>query len=182
VSDFEGVYIDGLITFSLRDEPSGGASKEPRDFTDGSDAISIPVIDPVYRIKILESANRQPIYISPNDTVQQAITIMMARDFSQLPVMTNERDVKGVVTWASIGSRLALGAKFTEVRECMENAHIVSSEISLFDAITIIVTEQYVLVQDAHSRRISGIVTTSDLSAKLASSRPACGYSTAPRH
>ena len=33
---------------------------------------------------------------------------MLAHDFSQLPVMTTSREVKGAVSWKTIGSRLAL--------------------------------------------------------------------------
>jgi CBS domain len=88
---------------------------------------------------------------------------MLANDFSQLPVMIGEREVKGVVSWSSIGSRLALGMKCAEVRECMDGPHIISADTSLFDAITEIVKKQYVLIRDTNNK-ISGIVTTSDLS------------------
>jgi len=46
-------------------------------------------------------------------------------DSSQMPVMQGEREVKGVVTWKSIGSKLALGCKADHVGECREDARIV---------------------------------------------------------
>ena len=75
---------------------------------------------------------------------------MLAYDFSQLPVMVGERDVKGIVSWTSVGRGLALGGKLndTEVRECMDQARIISADKSLFDAINDIVSNQYVLIQD----------------------------------
>ncbi len=88
---------------------------------------------------------------------------MLTNDFSQLPVMVGERDVKGVVSWTTIGSRMVLGVKFKEVRECMEAAHVIPANTSLLDAITEIVNNQYVLIRDENNK-ISGIVTTSDLS------------------
>src|SRR5262249_29252422 len=66
-------------------------------------------------------------------------------NFSQLPVMTGERDVKGVISWLSIGRGLTLAGKRieSEVRECMDAARIISADASLFDAIDTIVRDQY---------------------------------------
>lgn len=41
------------------------------------------------RIKLLKSANTTPVYITKNDTVEKAMTIMMENDYSQLPVMNS---------------------------------------------------------------------------------------------
>jgi hypothetical protein len=87
----------------------------------------------------------------------------MANNFSQLPVMTSERPVKGVISWESIGTRFAVGRTCTEVRECMDEAEIMSENISLFDAINTIARHQYVLVRNS-VEKISGIVTSADLS------------------
>src|SRR5208282_953629 len=51
----------------------------------------------------------------------------------------------------------------SEVRQCMDSPHVISADTSLFDAINEIVNNQYVLVRDS-TNKISGIVTTSDLS------------------
>ncbi len=51
---------------------------------------------------------------------------MQLHDYSQLPVMKNDREVSGVVTWDSIGRRLALGRECPHVRgpvgQTFENA------------------------------------------------------------
>jgi hypothetical protein len=91
---------------------------------------------------------------------------MLQYDFSQLPVMQGEREVKGIVTWKSIGSRLALGVKCGRVADCREDARIVESHRTLFDAIPVIVEHGYVLVRQ-RDRRITGIVTSSDLSTQF---------------
>jgi len=87
----------------------------------------------------------------------------MAGGYSQLPVMTNERDVKGIVTWKSIGSRLALGVVSGHSREFMDPHQEVRSDTSIFNAIPIIVANDYVLVR-GFDGRITGIITSSDLS------------------
>jgi hypothetical protein len=94
--------------------------------------------------------------------VQQAVTVMLANNYSQLPVMTSERDVKGIISWETIGKRLSLGKTGTQVREFMDDHHEIRAESSLFQAIPIIVEHQYVLVRGS-DERITGIVTASDL-------------------
>lgn len=89
---------------------------------------------------------------------------MLRHDFSQLPVMTNDRDVKGVVTWESIAPKLALSDEKLEfVRDYMVGHQEVQASDSLFRVIAAIVEHSYVLVR-ASDRTISGIVTTTDLS------------------
>ena len=87
---------------------------------------------------------------------------MMTRSFSQLPVMTNEREVKGVISWASIGERLAAGIANGEVRQFMNDHHEVKISSSLFSAIQIIAEFNYVLVRDS-DQKISGIITANDI-------------------
>ena len=88
---------------------------------------------------------------------------MLQHDFSQLPVMQGEREVKGVITWKSICARLAFGSKCDHVADCREEARIVDANSTLFDVITTIVEYGYVLVRQ-RDRKITGIVTASDLS------------------
>jgi CBS domain-containing protein len=65
--------------------------------------------DPTFRIGSLPAANKSLISINVEDSVATAVTLMLQHDFSQLPVMQGEREVKGVVTWKSVCSRLAFG-------------------------------------------------------------------------
>ena len=142
--DFEYAYIDGRVSFVA----AGTVARPP---------------DPTYRIGRLESANRTPDSVKPDNPLAKATTLMLSLDYSQVPVMTNEREVKGIVSWKSIGSRLALGKKCIRVRQCMETAEIIGIDTSLFSAIDIIAEHDYVLVRD-NDQTIKGIVTASDLS------------------
>lgn len=152
--DFQSVFIDSPISF----QP---APKET--LTDGQPPIITDIKkDPTYRIGKLASANRRPVSVKPDSLISEAITLMLIYDYSQLPVMTSEREVKGVVSWTSIGSRLALGKNFTHVRDCMVPAYEISAETYLFAAIDDIVKHQYALIRDPENI-ISGIVTTTDL-------------------
>jgi hypothetical protein len=88
---------------------------------------------------------------------------MLQHDYSQLPVTTTVRDVKGILSWKSLGSRLVLGKKCEKVRECMKPPAEVPVDASLFQAIRQIVEHECVLVRD-ETRKLTGIVTTADLS------------------
>jgi CBS domain-containing protein len=120
--------------------------------------------DPTFRIGRLPAANKDLISVNQNDTLKKAISLLLRHDFSQLPVMHGDREVKGVVTWKSIGSKLALGCRCEHVGDCSEDTRIIDSNRTLFDAIPTIVEYGYVLVRDQRDRRITGIVTASDLS------------------
>lgn len=119
--------------------------------------------DPIYRISKLASSARKPLSVFPDTKLEEVVTHMLTNDFSQLPVMTSARDVKGVITWASIGSRLAVGKNCSVARELMEQHQEIRADASFFSAIGIIAEHQYVLVR-GHDQKITGIVTASDLS------------------
>lgn len=119
--------------------------------------------DPVYRISRLASSTRKPLSVSPDTKLEEVVTHMLTNDYSQLPVMTRDREVKGVITWTSIGSRLAMGKKCSLARELMEQHQEIRSDASFFSAISIIAEHQYVLIR-GHDQKITGIVTASDLS------------------
>lgn len=152
------------MTANERLRKAGTTTGSQQQHTDGSTWLSHPACaDPIYRISKLASANRKPLSVAPNTKLEEVVTHMLTNDFSQLPVMTSERDVKGVVTWSSIGSRLAIGKNCSVARELMEQHQEIRSDAALISAIGIIAEHQYVLVR-GHDQRISGIVTATDLS------------------
>jgi hypothetical protein len=120
--------------------------------------------DPTYRINRLAAANKPPLSVKPDAPLREATTLMLANDYSQLPVMTTEREVKGVVSWTSVGTRLALGRQGEHVRDAMDPHFEIRAEASLIQAIPIIAEHQYVLVRNSADHRINGIVTATDLS------------------
>lgn len=150
--DFEWAYIDGQIAFI----------KAPPDTQAQQGVADDSALDPTYRISRLGSANQVPTSVAPDASLQQVTTVMMSNDFSQVPVMTGPRDVKGVVTWKTIGMRLALKKTITTAKDCMEDTKVISAGEPLFSAISAIAAHDYILVQ-AQDKTICGIVTTTDL-------------------
>jgi CBS domain-containing protein len=170
--DFESAYLDASMRFTLAEEPGAAPAKGRRveigEAIAVSDDAHVQIVkgafaDPTYRVSKLAAANRTPVAVQPDATIATAVTLMMANDFSQLPVVSGERNVRGVVSWRSIGSSLALGQRPEVAQEAMEPYAEVSADASIFAAIPVIVQHQYVLVRGP-DQRIVGIVTTSDLS------------------
>jgi hypothetical protein len=102
--------------------------------------------------------------VKPDDLIAKAIALMIAHDYSQLPVMTSDREVRGIISWSSLGHQLALGKKECEhVRDCIVPHKEISSDTYIFAAVDDIIANQYVLIRNSEDV-ICGIVTTSDLS------------------
>ena len=148
VPDFERLWIDTEISIEM--VATGGAESQAN-----SD-------DPSVRIGMLEAANKKPVSIAPDKPISEAATVMLINDYSQLPVMTSEREVKGIISWQSIGSRLALGRQCNLVRDCMDPAKEIDFNAPLVDATKWFLEHGYVLVR-GERREITGIVTASDI-------------------
>ena len=162
VPDFSTVWLDSHISIRL------DSSKFPP-------TSSTELADATQRIGSMPTANLnvgdEPRLVSvpPDKPLSTATTIMRLKDFSQLPVMPNgnERDVKGIISWKSIGARLTLGAKCDLVQDCLENpAQILPITTPLVDAMSTVTKHGYVLVKNEHNN-ISGIVTASDLATQF---------------
>lgn len=178
--DFEEAWIDASIAFLPKPKKEKGSpaaepglNSDTAPETQGDANVSpIPAkyangVHSRIKIGMLAAANNPPVCISPDAEVSEAITLMLQHDYSQLPVMTTDRDVKGMISWRSLGSRLALGRPCKKARESMEPANDIRFDASLFEAIQQIVEHECVLVRDA-TRKVTGIVTTADLSNQFA--------------
>lgn len=151
--DITVVWLDSVITIEL-DAKASGAPETPR------------TADPTYRVSMIPAANRAPASVKPDKPLEEATTIMQMNGYCRLPVMKDERSVAGIVTWESIGTRLALRRECTYARQCMVPAEEIASTTRLFDAIGIVRKHGYVLVR-GEDAKITGIVTVTDLNDQL---------------
>jgi CBS domain-containing protein len=132
------------------------------------DSTEDPVVglasDPTHRIGRLPSAKAPVEWVTPDATLEKIITKMLEKDFSQLPVMTEGRrhHLKGIVSWKTIGRRLALKQTCEYARDCMEEAVVCKLDESLLSAIKLVAQRDYVLLQGP-DQEICGIVTPADL-------------------
>jgi hypothetical protein len=99
--------------------------------------------------------------VAPDDSVERAVTIMALKEFSQLPVLSGPRDLKGIFSWKSLGEARLRGVP-SEVRECLAQPKVVAIGSPVLPALPLISAEDFVLVQD-YDRTICGIVTAADI-------------------
>ena len=126
---------------------------------------SIPPEDATLRVHMLAAARNKPMRVTPNDQFTKAKTLMAGYDFSQVPVMTSDRDVKGIITWKSIGS--TENPAGTQARHFMdESVQVIVGRRPLFEAVDIIANHGYTLVR-GEDNTITGIVTATDLNYQL---------------
>jgi len=163
VPSYLDTWVDNPITFEVAPPEAEASADKPEAGSDPEDVLEHPVAeDPSFKIGRILTPDSVPVSVRPNATLHEAMTIMLARNFSQVPVMTNDRDVKGVVSWASIGARTAANKSGTDVQAFMDEHRELSASATLFDAIRIIRESDYVLVR-APDRLIVGIVTATDI-------------------
>lgn len=159
--EFGSAWFYGQI--EIKPKPKVGAGKQ----NDGSEDT-----DPTPRLSLLKAANLNKIKetgtgkglisVTRDTSLNEAITLMILNDFSQLPILSGQRDVDGVVSWKSIGRALALGKKCTIVSDCKDDVMILNYDEPLFNSVKFILEKDFVLVRQK-DKTISGIVTMTDI-------------------
>jgi CBS domain-containing protein len=172
VPGYLNIWVDTPITFELISEHSdnvevsidldqgvnlgGEGDKIAGDISDAIES------DPSFRIGNIPSANRSPTSVSPTDDLSVAITLMMSRNYSQLPVMTSAYEIKGIISWESIGKNALKKNVKNTVGAHMNEHYEISAAASIFSGIKIILEHGYVLVRSS-DKKVSGIVTSNDV-------------------
>ena len=93
----------------------------------------------------------------------RAFTIMIADEFSQLPIMSGRRDVVGVVTWRSLACH-KVGANTTagDVREPIPGGATLPLTTPVVDVLDLVFSSDFVLTHKGNNE-LCGIVTASDM-------------------
>ncbi len=109
----------------------------------------------------LPSASKKVCSVKPDATFEEAITLMLTEDFSQLAVMTSPRELKGAVSWKSIAKARNAnpGAKLSAA---IVKAEAVPSTADLISMLPVIQHQEFVFVHGP-DRSITGIVTLADV-------------------
>ncbi len=146
------------------------SKKSEREATNRETTTSASEWNPA--ISSLIPKGRKLVKVSPDAKLEEATTLMRAYNYSQLPVMAGERNVKGVISWKSIGSSEIAQIGTSEVRHYMDDniSNILRQTVyatdSLIQVSHIIEEHDYVLVK-SQQNAIVGIVTVSDLSGEF---------------
>lgn len=109
----------------------------------------------------LPSASKEVCWVTPDSTFEEAITLMLTEDFSQLAVMTSPRELRGAVSWKSIAKARNAnpGAKLSAA---IAKAEAVPYTADLINLLPVIEHQEFVFVHGP-DRTITGIVTLADV-------------------
>nr|WP_320058042.1 CBS domain-containing protein [uncultured Bacteroides sp.] len=152
--NYQNGWIDEEITLKEKDK---ARIKTPTDVN------SDEGFDPITRLSILEAASKTPISITKESNLEKAYHLMWQNHISQLPVMNNDREVLGVISWKSIAKGMIAKKESVCVKDYMTNEYkILKEDTPLFDAIKEVMQSKIVFVLNKENK-IKGPVTTADL-------------------
>lgn len=148
--NYQETWIDGEITLKHKETAKSKLGK-----------------DPILKISILPSANNIPITITRDAKITEAITLMMMKNFSQLPVMSGQKSVVGFISWETLAIGISNGKTSSDVKDYLKTDFtILQKDTPLLEAIKIVIKEEVVLVQEK-DKSLCGIVTIADISSQF---------------
>ena len=123
-----------------------------------------------YQVQQLIEGKGQPLCVTKDELVTNALSQMIEHDFSQLPVIRKEGKSKidfpiGMITYEGILRGIRnFNAHINDlrVRDVMVSAPIFSEEDDLFDILDRLKETNAVLITDIHAPDLIGIVTSYD--------------------
>jgi CBS domain-containing protein len=140
-----------------KSKPIGGA--ESTSNTEQSDEERAVVLT----IGQLPSAVREPIFVTRDEPITRAVTLMLQEDVDHLVVSQNKRVAEGLITWSSIGRARAGRGCGSKMSDCMEREpYVVRFDALLFDTVREITRRGIALVRSV-TGTIGGSVTTADV-------------------
>lgn len=170
--DFRAVTLDNTVAIVLTTQLAAGEAafaglgevsvdatvSAPAEVTESDDESGW---DRGLTIGNLPSASRKICAVTPDATYEEAITLMLTNDYSQLAVMTGPRDLKGAVSWKSIAkARNANSA--AKLSAAIVRASDVPYTADLMSLLPAIQSQEFVFVRGA-DRTVTGIVTLADV-------------------
>ncbi|KAA9166917.1 CBS domain-containing protein [Amycolatopsis acidicola] len=100
--------------------------------------------------------------VSPNSTLEEAITKMLLNDYSQLAVLNGPRTLRGAVTWRSIVQAMHQKSDASIADAIDSHVEVAKYDRDLFEVLPTLQQREFVFVLD-ESNEVKGIVTTSDV-------------------
>lgn len=153
IPNYQSGWIDDEIT--LKEKDKAKIKKGEDDFEDK--------FDPINRLSILEATTKIPISITRDAPLKKAYLLLWKHEFTQLPVMNNDREILGIISWKSLAKGLIAQKDSDCVKDFMTNDfEVLDENTPLFEAIKTVIRTGIIFVKDKE-RKIKGPVTPSDL-------------------
>lgn len=109
----------------------------------------------------IRSASSSVVSCRPDSSLEEAITLMYLYDYSQLPVISGQRTLKGAVTWKSIARARHRNPDAT-LGDATVDAPQRSYDTELIDVLADLQSHDFVIVRGPE-QNIAGIVTAADV-------------------
>jgi predicted transcriptional regulator len=152
IPSYQSGWIYEIIELKEKDKVK---IKKGEDCIDG--------FDPINRLSILEASVKTPISVKRDAKIDEAYLLLWQNDFTQLPVMNDDRTVLGIITWQTIAKGLITVKNSDCVKDFMSDKFkVLEEDTPLFDAIKEVIKTGVVFVRDKE-KKIKGPVTPSDL-------------------
>ena len=152
--NYQNGWIDDKIELKLKEK----ARIKTSDCDNSDDSF-----DPISRLSLLKVSSRIPISVKRDSTLEKAYHLMWKNEYSQLPVMNDDRNVLGLITWQSIAKGLITNKTSKSVKDFMTNEFTILDETTpIFDAIKEVIKVGVVFVRSSDNK-IKGPITPSDL-------------------
>lgn len=153
--DFTTAYIDKGVMLVLREKTSRRTKPKPQTPGRLHDASFTRTIG---TLKAAATVHK----VSPEDSLDVAVTKMRLEGLSEVAVVHGEKSARGIVSWETIGQAFYASGTVEYVRECIRKVPVAPRDEPLLEAIALIVRHGAVLVEDA-DRTVIGLVTTRDI-------------------
>ena len=154
VPNYQSGWIDEQIELKEKDKAK---------IKKGNGEDEIDKFDPISRLSLLEAASKTPVSVKRDAKLEKAYHLMWHNDYSQLPIMNNEREIVGIITWQSIAKGLIANKESNTVKDFVsKNYKVLNENTPLFEAIKEVINFGVVFVKDKNNL-IKGPVTPFDL-------------------
>jgi CBS domain-containing protein len=156
--------VDSVVRVSVVTAPSSTdevpASDVAADVEEQDEPLQLPPV--ALLVRHIPSATHGVVGVRPDQSLGEAQAVMSAHDYSQLAVISGDRDLKGAVSWRSIAQARLAKSEITLTDATMRPAPEVRAYEELLGQIELIYRTDFVFVRD-EDYRVCGVVTTADL-------------------
>jgi CBS domain-containing protein len=164
--DFRGVTLEASVSLITAAQEAAEESKEAREAlvisTDDVDDSNDRYIGLL--VGTLRSALGGVVSVTPNASLDEAITKMLLNDYSQLAVMSGAHHLRGAVTWQSI-ARARQANPDARLVDATVGARDVPYRMDLLEVLDDLRERGFIFVRNENNT-IAGIVTAADVAGR----------------
>ena len=119
---------------------------------------------PTIKVSSLRGKLQSPVCVSLKGSLKEAVTTMLIHDYSQLPVVSKGKILRGYISWKSIVEAQMHGTESGIIKDYYKSDKpTINFDTPLLDAIHFVYQNEFSIVLD-DNQHICGIITVTDIS------------------